>query len=171
MNTAAKPNRSAADVTRAEVEAFLYEEAALLDDWRLDDWLGLLTEDACYYVPSNDRPEGDHRTMLFMIADDINRIRARVKRLKDTDAHAESPKSRTRRLITNVRITGSEGDIVTASANFSVHRFRRGSAPRHYVGHYLYRLKPTEDGLRIAERRAILDSTELGQLGAVSFIL
>lgn len=163
--------RNAADVTRAEIEDFLYEEAALLDGWRLDDWLGLLTEDAGYYVPSNDRPEGDHHSMLFMIADDIRRIRARVKRLKDTEAHAESPKSQTRRLITNVRITGADGDTVTATANFSVHRFRRGNAPRHYVGHYLYRLKTTPDGLRIAERRAVLDSTELGPLGAVSFIL
>jgi len=170
MSTAAEALRAAA-VTRAEVEDFLYAEAALLDEWRLDDWLGLLTEDACYYVPSNDRPEGDHRNMLFMIADDIRRIRARVKRLKDADAHAESPKSRTRRLITNVRITGVDGDTVTACANFSIHRFRRGNAPRHYVGHYVYRLKSTPEGLRIVERRAVLDSTELGPLGAVSFIL
>ncbi len=166
-----KPATSAADVTRAEVEEFLYDEAALLDAWRLDDWLGLLTDDAAYYVPSNDRPEGDHRNMLFMIADDINRIRARVKRLKDVDAHAESPRSQTRRLITNVRLTGTDGDVLTVAANFSIHRFRRGNPTRHYVGHYLYRLKPTAAGLRIAERRAVLDSTELGTLGAVSFIL
>ena len=44
-------------VTRAEVEDFLYHEAALLDDWRLDEWLGLLTDDAAYYVPPNDKPE------------------------------------------------------------------------------------------------------------------
>ena len=161
----------ATELTRAEIEDFLYAEAALLDDWRLDDWLGLLTEDACYYVPSNDRPEGDHRAMLFMIADDTNRIRARVKRLKDQDAHAESPRSRTRRFIANVRILEAGNDEVTVSANFSIHRFRRNNAPRHYVGHYLYRLTPTGDGLRIRERRAVLDSTELGPLGAVSFIL
>ena len=28
-------------VTRAEVEDFLYHEAALLDDWKLNDWLVL----------------------------------------------------------------------------------------------------------------------------------
>ena len=48
-------------VTRAEVEDFLYHEAALLDEWRLDAWQELLTDDACYYVPSNDQPESDHR--------------------------------------------------------------------------------------------------------------
>jgi 3-phenylpropionate/cinnamic acid dioxygenase small subunit len=41
-------------VTRQEVEDFLYEEAALLDEWRLEEWLQLLTEDAAYYVPSTD---------------------------------------------------------------------------------------------------------------------
>jgi p-cumate 2,3-dioxygenase beta subunit len=33
-------------VTRAEVEDFLYREAALLDEWQLDEWQSLLTEDA-----------------------------------------------------------------------------------------------------------------------------
>ena len=41
-----KPVDPAAMVTRAEVEDLLYYEADLLDNWRLDDWLGLLTEDA-----------------------------------------------------------------------------------------------------------------------------
>ncbi len=158
-------------VTRTEVEDFLYHEAALLDDWRLDDWLGLLTEDAAYYVPSNDAPDSNHRSALFTIADDINRIRARVKRLKDTEAHAEFPHSHTRRLLGNVRITEQNGPELTVSVNFNVHRFKRGAPERKYVGHYVYRLVSTADGLRIKERRAVLDQTKLGPLGAVSFIL
>jgi p-cumate 2,3-dioxygenase subunit beta len=158
-------------VTRSEIEDFLFHEATLLDEWRLDDWLGLLTDDAAYYVPSNDAPESDHRTALFTIADDSRRIHARVKRLKDTEAHAEFPHSRTRRLIANVRITERNDDEITVAANFSVYRYRRGAPLRLYVGRYVYRLRMTGDGLRIAERRAILDPTELGALGAVSFIL
>ena len=95
-------------VTRQQVEDFIYHEAALLDAWRLDDWLELLTADAVYCVPSNDRPYADPKKTLFIIADDINRIRARVTRLKDKSAHAEYPPSRTRRIITNVRIVGEE---------------------------------------------------------------
>ena len=34
------------DITRSAVEDFLYQEAALLDEWRLDEWLSLLTDDA-----------------------------------------------------------------------------------------------------------------------------
>ncbi|MEX2453235.1 MAG: aromatic-ring-hydroxylating dioxygenase subunit beta [Rhodospirillaceae bacterium] len=162
---------AAAPITREQVEDFLYREAALLDEWRLDEWLGLLTDDARYLIPPNDLPDGDPDTSLFIIADDINRIRSRVKRLKSPDAHAEFPPSRTRRLIANVRILEQDRDGATVTANFSVHRFRRGGKGGVYVGRYVYRLRTMPDGLRIAERRAFLDAEELGALGAVSFIL
>src|SRR5271163_1154982 len=114
-----------ARVTRAQVEDFLFHEAALLDAWRLDDWLGLLTEDARYEVPSNDRPNADPASTLFMIADDIRRIRARVTRLKDKNAHAEYPPSRTRRMIANVRIVEQSAPELSVEANFVIYRFRR----------------------------------------------
>jgi p-cumate 2,3-dioxygenase subunit beta len=163
--------REAAEITREEVEDFFYHEAMLLDAWRLDDWLGLLTEDATYRIPPNDAPDGDHRNTLFTIADNIERIRGRVKRLHSPDAHAENPRSRTRRMIANVRITGRDGGFLEVAANFVIYRFRRDARIGEYVGRYEYRLKITGDGLRIADRRAILDSQELGGLGSVSFIL
>lgn len=157
--------------TRAEVEEFLFHEADLLDSWRLDEWLGLLTEDAAYYVPPNDKPDADHRTTLFTIADNVARLRERVKRIKDPNCHAEYPHSRTRRMIGNVRITGTEGDTVTVAANFVVYRLRRNENVRQYVGSYRYRLRRQQGALKIAERRAILDAEELGTLGSISFIL
>ena len=156
---------------RNAVEDFLYLEAALLDDWDLDGWMKLLTEDARYLVPPNDVPDGDPDTTLFIIADDIDRIRGRVKRLQSPDAHAEFPPSRTRRLITNVRILESSENEVTATSNFSVHRFRRGGKGGVYVGRYIHRLVKDGDSFKIAERRVILDAEELGALGAVSFVL
>jgi len=156
-------------MTRVEVEEFLYQEAALLDAWRLDEWLALLTDDAVYQVPSNDRPDADPKQALFTIADDIHRIRARVQRLKDPHAHAEHPPSRTRRIISNVRIV--EKTPLRVEANFVVYRFRRNENVREYVGHYKYVLKNENGKLRIARREAILDRMELASLGAVSFIL
>ena len=73
--------------------------------------------------------------------------------------------------IGNVRITASSEAVLTVEANFTIHRFRRGSPERKFVGRYVYHLAVTDGGLKIAERRAILDSTELGAQGAVSFIL
>ena len=156
--------------SRAEVEDFLYHEAALLDEWRLDEWLALLTDDAKYRVPSNDAPTGDPANTLFLIADDIDRIRGRVARLKDPHAHAEFPHSRTRRLVTNVRVVEKPGDL-EVFANFAVYRMRRGGQESVFVGRYRYILRRVGGTLRIALREAILDSEELGRLGAVSFIL
>ena len=158
-------------VTRQEVEDFLYEEAALLDAWKLDDWLKLLTDDAVYNVPSNDRPNAESKDTLFIIADDARRIKARVTRLKDKSAHAEYPPSRTRRMITNVRIVSRDGASLRVEANFSVHRFRRDGNVRPYVGHYRYELRFEGGKLKIAKREAIIDAMELGSMGSVSFIL
>ena len=161
----------AADVSRAEVEDLLYREAALLDEWRLEEWLGLLTEDAAYYVPPNDHPEGDHRHTLYTLADDIVRIRERVKRLMSPECHAEYPHSRTRRLIGNVRIIERDGDQITVAANFVCHRYRRYERIRGYTGSYRYILKCEGGELRIRERRVFIDAHELGSLGSLSFIL
>ena len=162
---------SAREVGRAEVEDFLFDEATLLDEWRLDEWLGLLTDDATYRVPPNDAPDGDPANTLFIIADDIARIRGRVKRLTSPEAHAEHPKSRTRRIVSNVRIAARDGEHLDVAANFVVYRFKRDERIGEYVGRYIYRLRVVDKVLRIAERRAVLDSEELGGLGSVSFIL
>jgi len=157
------------EIGRAAVEDFLYHEAALLDAWRLDEWLALLTDDATYRVPSNDQPESDPKAALFTIADDIRRIRARVERLKDPHAHAEFPRSRTRRLISNVRIV--ERSPLVVEANFVVYRYRANDDMRTYVGRYRYALVSQGGALRIKAREAILDAMELASLGTVSFIL
>ena len=153
-------------VSRAEVEDLFYHEAQLLDSWKLDEWLTLLTQDATYYVPPTDKPDADHRYTLFIIADDAVRLRERIIRLKDPNCHAEYPPSRTRRLITNVSVAGIEGGTVSAEANFVVYRFMR-----IFVGRYYYKLRREQGRLKIAERRAVLDAQELGFLGSVSFLL
>lgn len=164
-----KANR--AEFNRDSVEDLFFHEAELLDAWKLDEWLGLLTDDATYYVPPNDSPDADPRHALFTIADDMPRLKERIIRLKDPNCHAEYPHSRTRWLISNIRIKNVDGDSATATANFLVYRHRRAEPPRVFAGHYIYKLKRIGSDLRIFERKAVLDAEELGALGAVSFIL
>jgi p-cumate 2,3-dioxygenase subunit beta len=161
-------------LARTEVEDFLYAEAELLDTWQLDAWLQLLTDDAQYLVPSNDATQAHYRTALFTIADDAERIRQRVIRINDPNCHAEFPKSRTRRLLSNVRIVAQAGAKLTVTANFVCYRYRRYERIREYVGQYRYELLRSDQGthgLLIRERRVLLDAHELGSLGSVSFIL
>jgi p-cumate 2,3-dioxygenase beta subunit len=157
-------------ISRESIEDLFYEEAALLDEWRLQEWLDLLTEDATYEVPSTDMPEGDSRTTLFIIADNIERIRSRVHQLLGKSAWAENPPSRTRRLISNVRIREVEGDTIRVTANFVVYRMRFELMDT-YVGRYEYTLVRRDGVLKIRQRRAILDLEALRPHGKVSIIL
>jgi len=156
--------------SRQEVEDLLYREAALLDEWRLDEWLEMLTDDAIYQVPCTGVPECAARNTLYIIADDALRIRSRVKQLLGKSAWAENPHSRTRRLITNVRIPGADGDGILVTANFAVHRMRYEIVDT-YVGRYEYKLARFGNELKIRERIAILDNEALRPHGKISFIL
>lgn len=156
---------------RLAVEYFLYEEAAHLDNWRLDEWLELFTSDARYLVPTTDLPEGDPRCDMMFIDDDYERLKGRINRLKSRHAHREYPSSRTRRLITNVRLTRITPSEVDAEASFAVYRSRNEMiAP--YIGIYRYTLVRQQDGrFLIRRRRAELDLERLTDHGAVSIIL
>ena len=155
---------------RLLVEDFLYEEAALLDEWRLDEWLALFTEDCAYVVPTTDLPEGDPSRDAVFIDDNLERLRGRVTRLKSRHAHREYPYSRTRHLVTNVRLIEVSATEIRAEAAFVVYRLRSGQvAP--YIGHYAYTLARMEDGFKIRHKRATLDLESLREHGAVSIIL
>jgi uncharacterized membrane protein YeaQ/YmgE (transglycosylase-associated protein family) len=79
-------------------EEFLIHEAALLDEWRLEEWLELMAPDARYLVPPLDAPDADHRDTLFLIADDRRTLASRARQLLSGITWAENPRSRTRRL-------------------------------------------------------------------------
>ena len=162
--------QQAQTVTRSMIEDFLYEEAALLDEWRLDEWLELLTDDATYEVPATDAPDGAPQSTLFLVADDKVRIRSRVGQLLGKSAWAENPPSRTRRMISNVRIRSVEGDNIYVTANFVVYRMRFEQMDT-YVGRYEYTLVPRAGGLKIRARKAILDLEALRPHSKVSIIL
>lgn len=154
---------------RQQVEDFLFREASLLDEWRLDDWSELFTEDARYVVPTTDLPEGDPERDLVFIDDDIFRLRARVKRLNSRHAHREYPWSRTRRFVSNVQAHENDNGEIAVKSNVLVYRFRSGEeAP--YVGSIDYTLRWESGELKIAYRRAVLDQEGLSSHGAVSII-
>lgn len=154
---------------RHRVEEFVIHEAALLDEWKLEEWLALFTEDAKYVVPGTDDPAADPARALVLVDDDRERLGWRVKRLLGGHAHREFPWSRTRRLITNLRAT-RRGDEVEATASFAVWRFRHGHADP-FVGRLEWRLVERGGELRIAGKRAMLDHETLAPNGALSFLL
>jgi p-cumate 2,3-dioxygenase beta subunit len=156
-------------LSRQHIEDFLYMEAAMLDAWALDDWLLLFDEDAKYEVPCNDAVDGDPARDLMLIDDNYQRLAARVARLNSRRAHREYPHSRTNHQVFNVRSDAS-GDELSVSASFTVWRFRAGRSSC-FVGRYHYRLRRSDDGFRIAAKRAELDMTDLRSVADVAIIL
>jgi p-cumate 2,3-dioxygenase beta subunit len=166
--TMAKPDL--ATVTRADVEDFLYAEATLLDEWRLEEWFALFAPGAVYEAPTaGASDDADPKTALFYIADDYVRLRERVARLGKREAHAEFPRSRLRRIVSNVQIlTASEGQLRVA-CNLVCYRAKNGKVDT-YFGHCLYGLDVSAEAWRITSKRVLLDM-DLLYPGKVSILL
>jgi p-cumate 2,3-dioxygenase beta subunit len=141
---------------RARIEDFLYLEADLLDDWRIEEWFALFAEGATYEVPPiGEDDEYDPATSLFYIADDYVRLRERIVRLTKREAHSEFPRSRQRHMISNVRITDMSGAIADVTCNFVTYRAKRGVVDTYY-GKHLYRIDCGVTPFKIKSKRSIL---------------
>ena len=155
------------------VAQFLYDEAALLDEWRLDEWLALFHPTvAKYVIPSPEDLSDDPATTLHLVNDSTTTLAGRVGRLKSKHAHAESPRSRTRRQITNVRVWQGPDDLFSRSV-FDVTRVRGGMVDR-YVGVYEHQLLPNDDEdppWKIGRRRVSIDHSIEAAGGQVSILL
>ena len=142
-------------MTEKQIEAFLYKEARLADENRYDEWTALWTDDCVYWIPSN-LDDYDPRERVSIIYDDRERLQDRVDRLKSGAAWAQEPRSRVRRVLSNIEIDApdAKGEI-TASSNFVLGDLRRG-AQTVYFARQIHRLRPTAQGLRIAYKKVML---------------
>jgi len=166
-----RPELRPTEVSRAEVEDLLYLEAALLDEWRMEEWLELWTEDAEYVVPTNDNPGADPDNDLMYINHDYRLLKGLVVRLLSVRAHREYPWSKTRHMVTNVRVLGEdEGGVVHADAAFLVWRYRLRDADS-FVGRYDLQFRRVGSDLRLKSKRITLDAWSLAPYGAISIVL
>lgn len=158
-------------LTRSEIEDFLYLEAELLDEWKLDEWLALFAEGATYDVPTTRAADdADSADQLFLIADDYARLQHRVRRLNKPGAHSEWPRSRTAHSISNVRILEAVGDEVLVRSMFVTYR-AKNDVTDCYFGHHFHRIRVGGDGLKILSKRSMLDMSSLRPHGRVSIIV
>jgi 3-phenylpropionate/cinnamic acid dioxygenase small subunit len=100
----------------------------------------------------------------------LSKIRSRADQLLGRQAWAESPRSRVRRLIGNVRIADSDAASVVATASFVVTRSRRDQIDT-WMGHIRYRLKRHGDNFRIAERTVYVNQDSMRPQNMISIIL
>ncbi len=160
--------RMEAVLLQHEVEQFYYEEAALLDERRMQDWLALLAPDVHYWMPIRrtvmlDEIENEFTKpgAMAYFDDDKTMLEARVKKLGTGYSWSEDPPSRTRHHITNVRVIAREGDELTVESNFHLYRTRLESDEDFWMGRRRDVLRRIDGGLRIAVRHIFLDHTVL----------
>ena len=155
---------------RHEVEEFLYDEAELLDERRFREWLELFTDDARYWmpvrgnrlqVPGEVAGELSGRDGNFYFDDTKAALRIRVERLYTGAAWAEIPPSRTRHLISNVRIKRESGSEIEVHSNFLVYRTRLEHDRDLFVGTRADLLRRVNGRWKIAARTIVLDQAIL----------
>ena len=165
---AADPQLLAAMVLQYQVETFYRDEAALLDAHDLEHWVQLFSDDTHYFMPIRRtrlrRELGKEFTQpgeMAFIDDDKMGLLMRWQKFATGAAWAEDPPSRTRHMITNVRILEDRGDELDVETYFHLYRTRLKSEVDQWVGSRRDVLRRHEGSFLIAKRLVLLDQTVL----------
>ena len=136
----------------------------MLDRFRLRDWLNILTDDIRYRVPIRTnravqgRPAIEVSESDMLLDEDKRTLTQRVVRLETGHAWAEEPRSRSRHLVTNVRVrlAAREHEFV-ATSNFIAYRNRLEVEQDFFVGTREDVLRLDAGSFKIASRLVLLD--------------
>lgn len=120
-------------LSRQEAEEFLYQEAALLDERRLDEWLDLFTDDGLYWVPMDET--ADPEIEPSVLYDDAATRAHRVYQILHEHRLSQNPPSTTVHAVSNVQAEqDGRGDECLVRCNLLVHEMRRGDARQFGLG-------------------------------------
>ncbi len=149
-----------------EVQEFLYREASLLDERRLEEWLALCTDDIHYWMPirrTTTVKEIDNEFTkpggMAFFDDDKRTLGLRVQRLQVGRAWAEDPPSRTRHSVSNVRVVSVDGNEILVALNFHLYRTRLNSEEDMWIGRREDLVRREAGTLKLARRYIYLDQT------------
>ena len=145
---------------------FLNREAQLLDDRDLTAWVDLFAEDATYKMPVRVTVERDSERAFSPVAfhfdEDKDTLETRVERFHTEHAWAEDPPSRTRHLVTNVRVMETRGDEMDVRSNVLVSKARGDRTDADFLlGERHDTLRAADGTLEVAKRTIYLDQTTL----------
>ncbi|HEY1971946.1 MAG TPA: 3-phenylpropionate/cinnamic acid dioxygenase subunit beta [Pseudonocardia sp.] len=150
------------------VERFYSDEAALLDAHRYPEWVELFSEDTHYFMPIRRTrlrrelaKEFTQPGQMAFFDDNKMVLAGRAAKLASGVAWAEDPPSRTRHLITNVRVTEDRGDDLDVESNFIVYRTRLKSEETTWIGSRRDVLRRNGESFLIAKRLILLEQTVL----------
>ncbi len=148
-----------------ELGLFYAYEAELLDEWRLDEWLGLVDEGFTYLVPvplvTDQHPQlGYDPAALFMDETRESIDENWVARLTDENiavSWADRPPVRTRRFLSALRVRSMDrSDEYLARVNVEVAMVRQGAQAGEMTGERFDIVRRAGDSFRIMSRFVVL---------------
>ena len=152
-----------------EIEQFYFAEAALLDARAWRPWFELLADDLRYRMPlrfNRLARQRDHEYSRddesFLFDETKASMDMRIRRLETGMAWAEEPQSRTRHMVTNVRIEVlAVSDELRVRSCFFLYRTRLERQVDQFVGERIDRLRPTASVYhwQIVARDILLDQS------------
>ena len=169
-----------------ELERFYFHEARLLDNRQYQQWLGLVSKDIVYLMPSrinvaiNNRDRGNEQMLgvdrELEGADSLGcplreesylHLMVRVERAYKINSWSENPPPRTRRLIANIELMARDGDALSVLSNFHLYYARPGHADCIYSGQRRDTLLQLDDSYQLKRRELVMDyaTIELPTLG------
>lgn len=152
-----------------EVTAFVWAEADMLDHSEHSTWLDLWNEKGVYIIPV-DPALTDYENNLNYAYDNHHMRKLRVDRLENGEAISTSPKAKTVRSVSRVRIVKDEdGEIVLRCAQ-NLREFRKENL-KHYTADVTFHLvRDGEQGFKI-NRKIINLVNSTDTLAGISYIL
>jgi benzoate/toluate 1,2-dioxygenase beta subunit len=159
MSDTIAPIRTA-PFTRADAEAFLYREAACLDDKDWEAWLAHYRTDAEFWMPSwddDDRLTEDPQSEISLIYyGDRGGLEDRVFRIRTERSSATSlPEPRTSHMISNVEVLSHHGARVELRYNWVTLSFRYKTVDT-YFGTSFCTLDVSGERPLIARKKVVL---------------
>ena len=151
-----------------EVTRFIYREARLQDDHAYDEWEALWTDDAIYWIPANG--EGtDPENEMSIVYDNRSRISLRIKQFHTGKRFSQTPRSRLRRLVSNIEILDVGDAEIRATSNAMVFESTtRGDVI--WASRNEYTLRREGEALRMAAKKVILVNNETA-LYSMAFLI
>ena len=159
----------AAEPLHGEIVEHLEDEAQILDEDDLMGWIQMLDQDVVYRAPirmSTERGTGSpFAEEAAHYEENAMTLFLKVMRLTQTSsAWAENPASRTRRIVSNVRVYETDIDN-EYRVDSSILLLRSRYDDTHYdllSGRRVDTLRRVDDGFRLAVRTIYFDQTALG---------
>ncbi|NPC54998.1 aromatic-ring-hydroxylating dioxygenase subunit beta [Caenimonas soli] len=140
--------------TLEDVTQFIYREARLQDEHAYDDWESLWADDGVYWVPANGEG-GDPEREMSIIYDNRSRIGLRIRQYHTGKRFSQTPRSRLRRLVSNVEVLVDDGREILATANAMVFESQtRGDVV--WASRNEYRLRREGEKLRMVLKKVVL---------------